>query len=200
MQHPKEQGAVFAEAAPPEHIDDACCCARGHEHPCDHPQDRRGWPARLLAFFEVGALAAVAAFLAYASLTERVRLFVAPAYIWLPAAAAVLLGLMTLARFWVAMKGAAACGCEGHAAPWTRSLLCGALLAPVAFGLSVDPRQFSSEGLQKRRAPVDARDARIERAMNWILTGTLPASRAASTGTLPSDPTVVQLLDAMEEG
>jgi hypothetical protein len=81
-----------------------------------------------------------------------VRLFVAPLYVWLPPAAGALLFAMAVARTLRLRGDRGGCGCEVDHGPEPKAQLTYALvlLIPIIAAVSVDPRQFSSDGLRKR--------------------------------------------------
>lgn len=168
---------------------DACCC----------PQKR---PGRLPAIAEVTVLAAMAGFLGYASWSGRVPMFVAPAYVWLPPAAAVLLGLMGLARLRLVLQQGGACGCDCGPAPGpARWLFSAALVAPIVAALVVDPQQFSTEGVRKRQMPAEPRDRRLDRAIGWVLGDEADvATGPAATASLSAEPTVLELSQISDTG
>jgi uncharacterized repeat protein (TIGR03943 family) len=149
---------------------------------------------------EVVALALVAAFLTYGAATGRVRLFVAPAYIWLPPAAAVLLAAMALARLRQVLQRGTDCDCAAHAAGPMRWLLAAALAAPVALGAAVDPQQFSPKGVRKRRIAAAPRDVELERAVAWALGRAAAETPPPAAVALPAEPTVLDLYRAAEQG
>lgn len=176
--------------------------SQGHDHAgscyCRHDAPARPWSA----YAEVAVLAILAGFLVFATATGRVQLFVAPAYKWLPLAAAIVLSLMAWARLRSVLGGDEGCQCDDHDQPsLTRALFSAALLAAMAAALVVDPRQFSTEAVRKRQLASDARDRRLQAAVAWVMgrTSAKPAD-AAPTGSLPSEPTLLQLTQAAESG
>lgn len=160
-----------------------------HEH---------GSGRRPLVVMEVISLLSLAAFLIFSATSGRLRFFLAPGFVWLPPAAAVLLLAMSAARW---RAGAAACECgDDHSGPAAmRWLYAVVLVVPLVFALAVSPHQFSTEGVRKRTAPAATRDAALEQAVNWVL-GLKPAQskRSASPGELPPEPTVAELMRALE--
>jgi uncharacterized repeat protein (TIGR03943 family) len=154
-----------------------------------------------LAVAEVVSLLLLAAFLVFSAASGRLRFFLAPGFVWLPPAAAVLLLAMGAARWLALHAGAATCECDDdHSGPaamrWLYALV---IIMPLAFALGVNPRQFSTEGVRKRTAPAAARDAGLERAMNWVLGLKQAASKwGAPSGGLPAEPTVAELMRALE--
>jgi len=172
-----------------------------HDNACgDSP---RAAGSQLSALIEVAALIALAAFLEITAWTGRVRLFVAPLYVWLPPTAGVLLLAMAAARLSSLRRGRADCGCDhthGSQAGVKRIQYSIVLVVPVVLALAVNPQQFSAEGMRKRRAAVVARDPALEQAIAWILGQKQPARAAATTAALPAEPTVRDLLAATEQG
>jgi uncharacterized repeat protein (TIGR03943 family) len=160
-----------------------------HEH---------GSGERTLVVMEVVSLLLLAAFLIFSAASDRLRFFLAPAFVWLPPAAAVLLMAMSAARW---RAGAAACECgDDHSGSTTmRWLYAMVLVVPLVFALAVNPHQFSSEGVRKRTAPAAQRDAALERAMSWVL-GIKSAAdkRSAVPSELSPEPTVAELMRALE--
>lgn len=153
---------------------------------------------RTLVVIEVVALLSLAVFLIFSATSGRLRFFLAPGFVWLPPAAAVLLLAMSAARF---RAGSAACECgDDHSGSTTmRWLYAFVIIVPLVFALAVNPHQFSTEGVRKRTAPAATRDAALERAMNWVV-GLKPAQtkRSAAPSELPSEPTVAELMRALE--
>lgn len=160
-----------------------------HEH---------GSVRRPLVVMEVISLLLLAAFLIFSAASDRLRFFLAPAFVWLPPVAAVLLLVMGAARW---RAGATACECgDDHSGPaamrWFYAIV---LVVPLVFALTVNPHQFSTEGVRKRTAPAAQRDAALERAMNWVLgIKSAAGKRSAVPSELPSEPTVVELMRALE--
>jgi uncharacterized repeat protein (TIGR03943 family) len=159
----------------------------------------RRWSAGV----ELAALVLLAAFLLVTTVIGRVRLFVAPAYGWLPPLAGVLLLAMALGRLGSLRREGGDCACGHRHGP--RSGLGGVLYAivlviPVGLGLFVNPQQFSAEGVKKRRAPVVVRDVALERAMAWILGQAQAAAPDAGEVVLPEQPTVRDVLEMVEQG
>jgi uncharacterized repeat protein (TIGR03943 family) len=162
-----------------------------HDH--DHIPNRR------LAFAEGAALLLLAAFLVFSAWSGRLRFFVAPAYLWMPPAAAGLLLAMGAARLW-SLRAAFDCGDHGGSAS-SRTLFAAVLIAPVVIGLLVNPQQFSPDGVRKRRAQAVARDAALERAIDWVMGVKRAAPKGDSPASvLPAEPTVVELADAVNQG
>lgn len=161
---------------------------------------------RLAASIEIATLLALAAFLLGTAWTGRVRLFVAPVYVWLPPTAGVLLVVMALARTVSLWHGDASCGCgHVHDGPTglRRSMYAFVILIPIALALAVQPQQFSAEGVRKRTAAVTVRDRALEQAIAWILGRKLPAvaaSPSAPVAVLPAEPTVRDLVAIIEQG
>lgn len=163
-------------------------------HDCGPP----GGPRRL-AWAEISALLVLAAFLGYAWMTGRVQAALAPGYAWLPPSAAGLLAGMALARL-LSLRHGSGCDCQPSSSRVVRWGLTAALVAPVAMGLAIDPRQFSAEGVRRRAAPA-VHDGQLQRAIAWVLA---PAGRttavAAPDAQLPAEPTVLDLARAADVG
>jgi hypothetical protein len=139
-----------------------------HDHGCEPTGGALTW---LPGVIDVVALALLAAFLLITSCTGRVRLFVAPAYVWLPPSAGVLLLAMALARL-VGLRRAAHLCCDDdcHSASNKKRLMYATgLLIPVFLAVVINPQQFSAEGVRKRRAAMVARDHAMDSAVAWIL-------------------------------
>ncbi|MCX6906950.1 MAG: TIGR03943 family protein [Verrucomicrobia bacterium] len=173
-----------------------------HDHICDCAREPHASGGRALAAAEVVSLLLLATFLIFSVLSGRLRFFLAPVFIWLPPAAAVLLLAMSAARLFAFRARGATCECDDNhsgstAMRWFYTIV---IIVPLVFALAVNPRQFSSEGVRKRTAPAAARDAALERAMNWVL-DLKPAPNKAGTPSsdeLPSEPTVAELMRALE--
>jgi uncharacterized repeat protein (TIGR03943 family) len=188
-----------------EHDND-CCHEHegegGHDHGHDHDRADSHTLRRIGTWVEAGTILLIAAFFAFSYFSGRVRFFVASYYIWLSAMAAAALLAMGLTRL-LARSGAGCSACEsGEHGTWRVPVwICVAVLVvPVALALAVDPRRYSPEGLRKRRVGVRRRDVKLERAMNWVL-GVQAARRGASAlASLPSEPTVLDVLNAAEAG
>jgi uncharacterized repeat protein (TIGR03943 family) len=177
-----------------------------HEHGGEHARPR----VLPIDLVEVTTILALALFLLHSIASGRLVFFLAPAFLWLPPVAALLLIAMAAARARTLREHShPACTCECHAADHShttprgmRILYVIGLLLPIALALAVHPTQFSVRGLQKRRAPATARDAALERAVAYVLgidaapKGT-PATKTSALGT---EPTVPQILAASEEG
>lgn len=151
--------------------------------------------------WEVVALTVLALFLACAAWTGRVRFFVASLYVWLPPTAAVLLFAMAVARA-LQLRGnrGESCCDEAHApAPKAQLFYALIILIPIVAAVSVDPRQFSTEGMRKRRAAAIARDGALDRAMNWAL-GMRTAGARPAEAVLPPEPTLYEIINAVEAG
>ena len=173
----------------------------GHQHTCDRPHEAHAGGGRALAVIEVIALFLLAAFLIFSAASGQLRFFLAPGFVWLPPTAAVLLLAMSAARFCALRAGGAACGCEDdHSNPATmRWFYAIVIVVPLLFALILNPHQFSTEGVRKRTAPPATRDAALERAMNWALgLKPAPSKAGAPSSELPSEPTVAELVRALE--
>lgn len=157
-----------------------------------------GSSKRPLVVMEVVSLLLLATFLIFSAASGRLRFFLAPAFVWLPPAAAALLLAMSAARLRV---GAAACECgDDHSGSTTmRWLYAIVIVVPLLFALAVNPHQFSTEGVRKRTAPAAQRDQALERAMNWVLgLKPTPSKRNAAPCELSAEPTVAELMRALE--
>jgi len=166
-----------------------------------------GTAARLMGtavvLLEVAALAALAGFLWWSHSAGRLAYFLAPAYLWLPPAAAVVVGVMALVRLAGLFRRHDACHCEGHHASRGSQLFYAAvILGAVAAGGAVRPRQFSDEGMRKRLVPPAPRDPAVERAIGWVLHP--PAERGDDEGEtaevmLPKDATVLDIVTLAQQ-
>lgn len=171
------------------------------EPSCGCPRESRVGGGHALPVAEVVALLLLAAFLIFSAASSRLRFFLAPGFVWLPPAAAMLVLAMSAARWLAFRAGGAACGCgDSHsgstAMRWLYALV---LVVPLGFALAVNSQQFSPEGVRKRTAPTMVRDAALERAMNWALgLQPLPAKSSEAPGELPAEPTVAELARALE--
>ena len=174
-------------------------------HCCDHHDDHAGRWDRLRARLERDTLLALAAFMGFSFLSGRVYTYLSPAYVWLsPVAAVVLLAM------WVAvLRGGPSPGCacahgdEHQHVP--RSVCLTMLVVPMVFALVVNPKGMSQEGLSKRRSSarrsdLGVGDRELVQAIRWALGDRRP-TRTAQPGTpvLPKEPTVLELLDAVDE-
>jgi uncharacterized repeat protein (TIGR03943 family) len=175
--------------------------AHVHDHTCcERPGAAGSW---LPAAIELATLVALASFLELTAWTGRVRLFVAPVYVWLPPAAGGLLLAMAAARLAGLRRTPGDGGCNHVHGPQTgakRIQYSIALLIPVCLALAVNPQQFSAEGMRKRRAVSSARDTALEQAMAWILGQKRTSPAASPSVDFPAEPTVRDLLTAAEQG
>jgi len=160
---------------------------------------------RLVRRLKLTALFSVAGYLLFAYLVGWVQRHLATAYYWLPPAGAGALILMGLALL-TAKPGKSTC-CEGDCPTAQRSpkravfsaavsLLL--LLAPIALALAVQPKEFSSEGMRKRRLNTPRRDVKVDRAVDWIhgLTDATARSEAAANS-LPKEPSILELIETV---
>lgn len=165
-----------------------------------HSIDRAAWLAH---WIKLAALFVTAAFLAFAHFADWVRDYLATQYLWLPPAGAVALTLMALARLTASPTGADGC-CDGDCsagtdssrkAVVTASISLAILVLPIALALAVQPNEFSSEGMRKRRLPTPRRDMQLDRAVDWIL-GLADSTDTTEVraDTLPQEPTLLELL------
>ncbi|MBM4047419.1 MAG: TIGR03943 family protein, partial [Planctomycetes bacterium] len=167
-----------------------------HDH-CGHEHEAESALRRIPAYIEPATLVCLAAFLAFSFFSGRLRFFVASYYTWMAVAAAVALGAMWLARRRAPHVEACCAGEHSHES--IPRPVCGVvLLVPVAIVLAVNPTQFSSEGLRKRKPPAVARDLELEAAIHWVL-GLKPTAAPVARATLPKEPTLVELLKAVDE-
>jgi uncharacterized repeat protein (TIGR03943 family) len=153
---------------------------------------------RPLVVAEIVALLLLATFLIFSAASGRLRFFLAPAFVWLPPAAAVLLLAMSAARL---RAGATVCECDNdHTGSTTmRWLYATVLVVALLFALAVNPHQFSTEGVRKRTAPATQRDVALERAMNWVMgLKPSPSKRSAAPSELSPEPTVAELMRSLE--
>jgi uncharacterized repeat protein (TIGR03943 family) len=152
---------------------------------------------------DAAALIALALFLLVTSWMDRVRLFVAPIYVWLPPATGAVLLLLAAARLSGVFRRSAgcACSCPTEAAPGrTRFAYPIVLLIAIATAIAVDPRQFSAEGVRKRLVASAPRDLPLEKAVAWILGQSKTPTGSSAAVDFPREPTVKDLLDAVERG
>jgi uncharacterized repeat protein (TIGR03943 family) len=170
----------------------------------------------MAAWMEIVTLLLLATFLAYSYFAGKLGAFVAPGYIWLTPAAALALAAMFLARLLAALGGGrsehghehpAGGACDhshaggDHGGHLPLAALAVVLLAPIVLALWVNPQQLSAEGARKRRVPTPPRNVKLEKAFAWVL-GLAAAEKDADAAapTLPKDPSVLDLLTAVEEG
>jgi uncharacterized repeat protein (TIGR03943 family) len=157
-----------------------------------------GLLAGLRTWSEVLALFAIAAFLAFSYFAGRTRFFVAGSYVWLTPATAIIVLTMAVARLRAQLRGQGGCGCGDHQpGRFSKTACMTVILVGVGFALTVNPQQYSADGVHKRRASLYARDGELENAMAWILQKALPQqTTAANSCTLSKTPTVADLLEA----
>jgi uncharacterized repeat protein (TIGR03943 family) len=171
-----------------------------HDHACHCHSDRAG---RGSALAEAVVLAILAGFLAHASLSGRVEVFLAPMYVWLPPTAALLLAMMAVARLGAVVHWAGGncdCDCSSATSP-VRWLFCSALVVAVVAALAIDPQQFSTDCVRKRSSPQGFRDRRLELAMAWALGRTTQRVKEPGTNDrLPAEPTLLELIRSEETG
>jgi uncharacterized repeat protein (TIGR03943 family) len=166
-----------------------------------HSTDRAAW---FVHWTKLAALFSTAAFLMFAYFAGWVRYFVATDYLWLPPAGAVALALMGLARLTAAPDASnGCCDCEcssgkrsSRKAVVTAVISLVILIVPIALALAVQPKEFSPEGMRKRRLTSPRRDVKLDRAVDWIL-GLADASAAAEAAadTLTKEPTLLELME-----
>ena len=149
----------------------------------------------------IAMLLSLAAFLGFSHLDGRVPFFVAPAYLWMTPATAVVLFAMAAACLVTravarGRNRGESCDCHGQGASWAWQAVCAAILiVPIVFGLTVNPRRFSPEGLRKRRLAEPPRDVELERAVAWVLGQTSESRTEVGEATaLPNNPTVLDIL------
>jgi uncharacterized repeat protein (TIGR03943 family) len=163
---------------------------------------------------EMVMLLAMATFLAFSYFAGRLGAFVAPGYVWLTPAAAVVLYAMLLARLVAYVRDSSrgeAChapaeehhahGDEHHGWHVPLSGCVAVLLVPIVLALWINPQQLSAEGARKRRIPTPPRNVKLEKAFAWVLgwagAAQTPGARADA---LPKDPSVLDLMGAVDEG
>jgi uncharacterized repeat protein (TIGR03943 family) len=165
-----------------------------------HAIDRAAWLAH---WIKLAALFVVAAFLGFAHFAGWVHDYLATQYLWLPPAGAVALLLMGLARLTASPMSASCCDGDcstgtgsSRKAVFTASISLIILVVPIALALAVQPKEFSSEGMRKRRLATSPRDVKLERAVDWIL-GLADSSEAAevTADSLPKEPSLLQLVE-----
>lgn len=165
---------------------------------CPHEKAAAG---RLGVWLETGTLLVLAAFLVFSFFAGRLRLFIAPAYLWLPPLAALALSAMGLARLNAHLRGRTSCECEREGGSAVSKSICAALLIlPILFALGVNPRGFSAEGVRKRLVSAPPRDRPLEQAIDWVLGLNTPERKAAAASvSLPKNPTVLDLLNVSSQ-
>lgn len=157
---------------------------------------------RIGAWMEIITLALLATFFAYSYATDRVRLFLAPIYIWLTPMAAVSLYAMAIARLRAHRQGYVSGELE-EASAWQVPLwVCvSILLLPVVLAVVVNPQGPSVELARKHRISRPARDVQLAQAVDWILGLKKAAAEDSPVAiSLPDNPTILDLLDALAEG
>ncbi len=165
-----------------------------------HKTDRSAW---LVHWIKLTALFSVAAFLAFAHFAGWLHDYLATGYLWLPPAGAVALVLMGLARLTASPSASGCCDCDcssgaksSQKAVFTASVSLVILVLPIALALAVQPKEFSSEGMRKRRLPSPRRDIKLDRAVDWILgLADTTLSSEAAADTLPKEPTLLELIE-----
>ena len=156
------------------------------------------------AWMEIVTLLAVASFLAYSYFAGKLGGFVAPCYIWLSPAAAVVLFAMCIVRCHAHFGGYVSGELDEEPSAWQVPLSACVivLLAPVVLGLVVNPQRLSPEGARKREIKRPPYDTEFEDAYKWVLglkTAKTEEGDAGSTVTLPKDPSVLDLITAATE-
>ena len=155
---------------------------------------------RLDAGIETGTLLILAAFTAFSFFSGRIHAFLAPDYVWLTPAAAVVLAAMFAARLFGYTRGAASCACHTGGTGGKTTMACAAvLILPVVMALVVNPTQLSPEGARKRQVTPPPRNVQLERAMDWVMGVKRAEKKATGTVTLPSNPTIIDLMNAAAE-
>ena len=139
-----------------------------------HTTNRAAW---LVHWIKLAALFILAAFLTFAHFAGWVQNYLASQYFWLPPAGAVALILMALARL-TASPTAQHCNCDDNCssqagsprkAVFTASVSFVILVTPIVMALAVQPKEFSAEGMRKRRLETPRRDVKLDRAVDWIM-------------------------------
>ena len=164
--------------------------------------DRAAWLAHWL---KLATLFLVAAFLAFAHFAGWVHDYLAAQYLWLPPAGALALALMVLARWTAGPATRDACCCDGDCssqpdssrkAVFTASVCLLIMAIPIALALAVQPKEFSSEGMRKRRLPTPKRDVKLDKAVDWVLgLDETTETAEAAVDTLPKEPTLLELVN-----
>lgn len=157
---------------------------------------------RLGAWMEIGTLLAVASFFAYSFLAVGMQRFLAPYYIWLTPAAAVALYAMGIARLRAHLQGYVAGELE-EASAWQVpvSACMVVLITPIVFALWQQPTELSREGRKKRERRMIMPDAQLDRAVDWILGRTTGEKEVAGESfSLPAEPTILEVLEAVRDG
>ena len=154
--------------------------------------------ASLRARSGIVALLALAAFLGFSYFAGRTRMFVAGSYVWLTPATAMIILAMTAAQLMAQRRTPCGCACHGHQPVRIPPAACtAAILLGIGFAVTVNPRQYSADGVEKRRVSLPARDSELETAIAWILDRDSPGQAAAPTpAPLAKNPTVIELLEA----
>lgn len=171
------------------------CAAGGGGH--GGPGPGRWWVA-----VEAAVLLGLAAFLAFSYWSGRLKYYLAPGFLWLSPATAVVLAAMAAARVRAAARRGPACACGEHAG-WQipRPVGVATLLAPVFLALVVHPTGFSSAGRKKRNVPLPARDPKLEAAIDWVAGLDSRQRRSQRVAfSLPPEPTILDLVTAVREG
>ncbi len=148
----------------------------------------------------MATLLILAAFMAFSFFSGRIQTFLAPDYIWLTLAAALVLFAMFAARLLASRRTAASCACHPAGPGGTTTTACAAtLLLPVVMALAVNPTRLSPEGARKRQVTPPPRNLQLEQAMDWVLGVKKPQKLATGTVTLPKNPTIIDLISAAAE-
>jgi uncharacterized repeat protein (TIGR03943 family) len=156
------------------------------------------WTGHLLV---VPPLLILASYLAFAYFDGRVRCMVAPYYVWMTPAAAVVLLAMVAACLGNPRGGSAeACHCHDSAPSKLGQVLCAMiLLVPIGFGLLVNPRAFTMDGIRKREITTGSKNSRLSAAIAWVLGETSTKSDSGGSDIeLPPNPTVLDVIEAAD--
>jgi uncharacterized repeat protein (TIGR03943 family) len=160
-------------------------------------------PGTAIVLLEAATLAVLAGFLAWSHFAGRLVYFLAPAYLWLPPAAAVVVAVMAAVRLMGLFCRNTSCHCEGHQGSALSQLFCAAIiLGAVAAGGAVRPAEFTNEGWRKREVPSAPRDPAVEKAIGWVLRPAVNESDGPTETTavaLPKDASVLDVVTLTQQ-
>ena len=142
----------------------------------------------------------LAAFMAFSFFSGRIHTYLAPDYVWLTLAAAVVLLAMFAARLFGFRRSAASCACQADGTGRKTTSACAAtLILPVVMALVVNPTQLSPEGARKRQVTPPPRNLRLQQAIDWVMGVKKAGKLATGTVALPKNPSIVDLMNAAAE-
>lgn len=154
------------------------------------------WISLLLV---VVPLTILAIYLTFALFDGRVKAAVASTYVWMtPAAAVVLFAMVAACLCSPPGRSHEACDCHDTSSSKVGQALCAVILmVPIGFGLVVNPRAFTMEGIRKRQVTTGSKNSRLDGAIAWVLGEAKARSKSGNESIeIPPNPTVLDVMEA----